>query len=99
MTTETALDEKVKQRIKEPPKYKVVAFNDDYTPMEFVIALMVTIFNKDHPTAIHLTYQIHEQGKSVVGIYSHEVAEQKVSDGIKMARAHGHPLILKSEAE
>jgi ATP-dependent Clp protease adaptor protein ClpS len=99
MTTDTVIEEKTKQTLKEPPKFKVIVFNDDFTPVEFVIALLVHVFNKDQVSATELTLQIHNEGKCIVGIYSHEIAEQKVSDATKMSRAHGHPLVIKSEAE
>jgi len=101
MTTDTIIEEKTntRQRFKEPPKYKVVVFNDNYTPVEFVIAMFVGVFRKDHDSAVGLTLQIHNEGSAIAGIYSHEVAEQKVSDAIKLARDHGHPLMLKAEQE
>ena len=101
MTTDTIIEEKTttRQRLKEPPKYKVVIFNDDYTPIEFVVYMLMSIFKKDQDTANALTMQIHNEGSAVAGIYSHEVAEQKTSDAVKMARINGHPLMLKSELE
>ena len=99
MTTDTILEEKTKQRLKEPPKYKVVIFNDNYTPVEFVIAMLVAIFRKDEREAVDITLKIHHEGSAVGGIYSHEIAEQKVTDAISLARANGHPLQLKSEIE
>lgn len=99
MTTDTILEEKTKQRLKEPPKYKVVVFNDNYTPVEFVIAMLVAVFKKNQDDAIALTLQIHNDGAAVAGVYSHEIAEQKVNDAVNLARANGHPLQLKSELE
>lgn len=96
MTTDTVTDVKIKQVLKEPPKYTVLVYNDDYTPVEFVIALMVTVFNKDHASAVELTLQIHNDGKAIVGTYSHEIAEQKVNEATKMSRSHGHPLVTKA---
>jgi len=99
MTTDTILEEKTKQRLKEPPKYKVVVFNDNYTPVEFVIAMLVAVFRKNQDDAVALTLQIHNDGAAIAGVYSHEIAEQKVNDAINLARANGHPLQLKSELE
>jgi len=100
MTIETPVLEKKKttsKELKEPPKYKVLVLNDDVTPMEFVVAMLVTIFNLAQEHALNLTLEIHNNGSAVAGIYSHEVAEQKVSDAIKMARGNGYPLNVKSE--
>jgi ATP-dependent Clp protease adaptor protein ClpS len=99
MTTDTVIEEKTKQTLKEPPKFKVIIFNDDFTPVEFVIALLVHVFNKDQDTAAQLTLKIHNDGSAVVGVYSHEIAEQKVNDATKMSRSHGHPLVTKLEIE
>ena len=78
-------------------RYNVVIYNDDYTPVEFVIKLLVEVFNKNVNTAKSLTQEIHTQGASVVGTYNAEIAEQKCSEGISIARASGHPLQLKVE--
>jgi len=99
MTTDTILEEKTKQRFKEPSKYKVLVFNDDFTPMDFVIALFMTVFHKTKEQAVALTMAIHKEGSAVAGIYSHEIAEQKVNDSTTLARGHGHPLVLKAQAE
>ena len=102
MTIETPVLEKKQttaRKVKEPKKYKVVVLNDDFTPMEFVVAMFVSIFRKQHNEAIDLTVQIHTDGSAVAGIFPHEIAEQKVADAVGMARANGHPLVLKAEQE
>jgi ATP-dependent Clp protease adaptor protein ClpS len=101
MNTDTTIEEKkvVERSLKEPPRYKVIVLNDNVTPMEFVIAMLIAIFRYDEKTAYNLTMEVHHQGSAVAGVYSHEVAEQKVVDGTNMARANNFPLNLKSEAE
>jgi len=102
MTIETPVLEKKQttlRKVKEPKKYKVVVLNDDFTPMEFVVAMFVSIFRKQHNEAIDLTVQIHTDGSAVAGIFPHEIAEQKVVDAVSMARANGHPLVLRAEQE
>ena len=101
MNTDTTIEEKkiVERSLKEPPRYKVVILNDNVTPMEFVIAMLIAIFRYDEDTAYDLTMEVHNQGSAVAGVYSHEVAEQKVLDGTNMARANNFPLNLKSEVE
>ena len=102
MTTETNIIEKkkIKNSVpKEPSKYKVIVFNDDHTSVEFVIAMLITVFNYSQDNALKLTLEIHNAGSAVVGVYSHEIAEQKVVEASDMARNHGFPLILKAEAE
>jgi len=101
MTTDTIIEEKTvtNKRIKMPKKYKVLVLNDDYTPMEFVVEMFSYVFRKSSHEAVALTMKIHTEGQAVAGIYTHEIAEQKVIEGTEMARAHGHPLILKAEQE
>jgi ATP-dependent Clp protease adaptor protein ClpS len=101
MNTDTTIEEKkvVERSLKEPPRYKVIVLNDNVTPMEFVIAMLIAIFRYDEKTAYDLTMEVHHQGSAVAGVYSHEVAEQKVVDATNMARANNFPLNLKSEAE
>lgn len=83
--------------VKYPARYQVIVHNDDYTPMDFVIRMFVEIFGKDVETAFSLTQKIHNEGGAVAGMYSREVAEQKVSEATRMARASHHPLKLTAE--
>ena len=99
MSTDTVIekDEVTDRELKEPPKYKVLVLNDDVTPMEFVIVMLMKVFKHNEDSAYDLTMHIHNNGSAVAGIYSHEVAEQKAADGINMARANDFPLKLKAE--
>jgi len=102
MTTETDVIEKKKvidAPPKEPSKYKVIVLNDDYTSVEFVIVMLITVFNYSQENALNLTLEIHNSGSAVAGVYSHEIAEQKVIEASSMAKSHGFPLVLKAEAE
>ena len=83
----------------EPGKFKVVLLNDDKTPIEFVIALLIKVFRHSEASAIDVTMQVHNDGAGVAGIYSYEIAEQKSIEGTNLSRQHGYPLILKVEAE
>ena len=101
MTSEVIIDKKSKtsDRIKPPRKYKVIVLNDDTTPMEFVIALLMQVFNHSEPASMEITLKIHNEGSAVVGIYSHEIAEQKSQDSNTLARSNGFPLQTKIEIE
>jgi ATP-dependent Clp protease adaptor protein ClpS len=101
MTIDTIIEKKTttSRKIKEPSKYKVIVCNDDVTPMEFVVAMLVAVFNHEERQAISLTLAIHNKGSAVAGIYSYEIAEQKVIDATNMAKLNGYPLVLKAEAE
>lgn len=103
MTTENVIDivkkKQTTRQPKEPGKFKVVVCNDDVTPVDFVIAMLIKVFRHDEAQAIKLTVQVHEQGKGVAGVYPHEIAEQKAIDATNMARLNNFPLITKIEAE
>lgn len=91
--------EEIDIEILNPGKYKVVIQNDDVTPMEFVIAMLMQVFNHSEERAKNITLQIHNDGAGVAGIFSYEVAEQKGIEGTLLARQHGWPLAIKIEEE
>ena len=91
--------EKVEKDIKEPSKYKVIFMNDNETPMDFVVALLTSVFRHSEKTAQELTMKIHNDGQAVVGIYSFEIAEQKSVEATKLARESGFPLQIALEKE
>ena len=97
MSADIQLDEKIKVEIKEPSTFKVIFLNDDYTPMDFVVSLMVEVFKHSEQTAHAITMQIHEEGSGVVGEYSFEVAEQKALEATQLCKQHGFPLRIKLE--
>lgn len=75
-----------------PPLYNVVLLNDDYTPMDFVIAVLVDIFSFDLMAAEAIMLAIHQEGKGVCGVFSKDVAQTKRQLVEDAARAEGHPL-------
>jgi ATP-dependent Clp protease adaptor protein ClpS len=83
----------------EPSKFKVVFYNDDKTPMELVIAILVKIFRHSEESAVDVTLKVHNDGKAVAGIYHFELAEQKGMEATNVARQNGYPLVIKVEAE
>lgn len=93
------IDEKIKVEIKEPGLYKVIFINDNKTPMEFVVSLLVELFKHSEDTAHALTLKIHEEGSGVVGVYSYEIAEQKSLEATSLCRDNGFPLRIKVEEE
>jgi|TARA_B100000959_G_scaffold281210_1_gene344770 ATP-dependent Clp protease adaptor protein ClpS len=96
---DVAIDEKITQKIDEPTLYKVIFLNDNATPMEFVIDVLVTIFKHSDTTARDITVKIHEEGSAVVGLYTFEIAEQKGVEATNLSRSHGFPLQIKVEKE
>lgn len=101
MTTENVVEKspKVFDKIKLPKKYKVVILNDNFTPFEFVMLILMTIFKHPENIAKDITLKIHNEGSAVVGIYNYEIAEQKVFETTSLARANSFPLESKYEPE
>lgn len=80
-----------------PGKYNVIILNDDYTPMDFVIQILIEIFNKSLDEAQELTLKVHESGKAIAGTYNKELSEQKKSESIQASRENGYPLTVLVE--
>ena len=93
------IDEKIKRIVKEPSQYNVIMFNDDATPMEWVIGVLKEIFKHSDADAESLTMKIHIEGSAVAGTYKYEIAEQKSVEAVNASRNHGFPLALKVEEE
>jgi ATP-dependent Clp protease adaptor protein ClpS len=81
-----------KQKVKPPPLYKVMLLNDDYTPMDFVVVVLQTVFAMSREKATQVMLQVHREGMGVCGTYTREVAAAKVEQVINIARKHQHPL-------
>lgn len=86
-------------RAKRPPLYRVLLHNDDFTPMDFVVMILETFFNKDHQTAKEIMMNVHTKGIGVCGTYPFEIAETKVAAVVECAREHEHPLQCTMEKE
>ena len=86
-----------KPDLKEPPMYQVVLLNDDFTPMEFVVYILQSIFGYDHERSSQIMWAVHTKGKGVGGIFPKEIAEMKSHEINEMAKAHEHPLISEIE--
>jgi len=91
----TNIQSKTRVEIKYPDRYKIIILNDDYTPFEFVISLLVEVFNKKGEEAKAIAQEVHDLGQGVVGYYNAEVAEQKSSEATLLSRTAGHPLVSK----
>lgn len=91
--------ERTREKEARPPRFKVVLYNDDYTPMQFVVNLLETVFRKSPVESNALMLQIHRGGSGVAGVFTHEVAETKVSQVHKQAEERGYPLRAGVEPE
>lgn len=87
---------KPKEALK-PPMHCVVMFNDDFTPMDFVVDVITRVFRKDLQSATKIMLEIHHLGEAVCGFYPKDIAETKAAEVIKIARQHGYPLLCEAQ--
>jgi ATP-dependent Clp protease adaptor protein ClpS len=88
----TAVATRVRPKTKRPDLYRVLLLNDDYTPMEFVVHVLMRFFQKDQDTATRIMLHVHNHGVGECGVFTYEVAETKVTQVMEFARKHSHPL-------
>jgi len=90
--------EETELNIKEPSMYKVLIINDDFTPMDFVIDVLVRFFRMDEERATQVMLHVHTRGKGLCGIFTHEIAETKMFAVNKYAKENEHPLLCVMES-
>jgi len=98
-TPQTGITTKTKPATQKPSMYKVLLLNDDYTPMEFVIQILESFFNKSRSEATRIMLHVHKKGVGLCGVYTFEVAETKVMQVMNAARQAQHPLQCTMEKE
>ncbi|GAA0685547.1 ATP-dependent Clp protease adapter ClpS [Marinobacterium maritimum] len=86
-----------KPQLKRPPMYRVVLMNDDYTPMDFVVEVLMIFFGMDQEKATQVMLAVHTQGKGVCGVFTRDVAETKAAQVNQYARENKHPLLCEVE--
>ncbi len=87
------------QEVKEPPRYRVLLHNDDYTTQDFVVAILHHVFNKSLPEATDIMLKVHNSGIGQCGVYTREIAEAKVARVRQAAKDAGFPLLCTMEKE
>ncbi len=95
--TSELLIRKAKPVSEEPSMYQVVMHNDDFTPMEFVVAVLEKYFSMDRVSATRVMHEVHTKGKAVCGTFSKDIAETKADLVMDYARMHEHPLLCSAE--
>ncbi len=88
-----------KPALKKPAMYKVIMLNDDYTPMDFVVELLLRFFQHDEESATRIMMRIHQGGSGICGLYPRDIAESKVMQVEAHCRKHGHPLCCSIEKD
>ena len=97
--TDIATDKRTRsrQRVQEPPLYRVLLHNDDYTTMEFVVEILMVVFKRSMEDATRIMLNVHRNGIGVCGTYPYEIAETKVEIVETLARAGDFPLKCSME--
>lgn len=90
--------EESQEQLKEPSMYKVLIINDDFTPMDFVIDVLVRFFRMGEEQATQVMLHVHTRGKGLCGIFTHEIAETKMLQVNQYAKDNSHPLLCVIEA-
>ena len=96
---QSQIKERQRTNLKEPQRYKVIIYNDDFTTMEFVVLVLTQVFFKSEEDANALMLKVHHSDKAVVGIYTYDIAISKARKATAMAREQGYPLRLTVEPE
>ena len=96
---QSSVRERQRTDLREPRRYKVIIHNDDFTTMDFVVMVLMTVFHKNQAEAEQLMQQVHHSDQAVVGIYSYDVAQSKIQRATMMAREKGFPLRLTCQPE
>jgi ATP-dependent Clp protease adaptor protein ClpS len=99
MATDIEFDLKEETKIAYPKKYKVFLLNDDYTSMDFVVDILISIFHKNYEEAEKIMLDIHKKERGLCGVYTYEIAETKVMQVLKRAKESGFPLKAVMEEE
>ncbi|MDR2211948.1 MAG: ATP-dependent Clp protease adapter ClpS [Spirochaetaceae bacterium] len=88
----TKLLDKKKHKLKEPEEYRVILLNDNFTPMEFVVEVVMIVFHKKREDATKIMLDVHQKGKGTVGVYPYDIAQTKANHVHFLARQNSFPL-------
>ena len=88
-----------REEIVEPPMFKVLLHNDNYTTMEFVVEILILVFRRSPEDAVEIMLNVHHKGVGICGVYTYEISETKVNEVHALAKQHGFPLKCTMEKE
>ena len=97
--TDSAVIVRSREDIAEPPMYKVLLHNDNFTPMDFVVSILQNVFQKDPDTAQRIMLDVHHKGVGCCGVYPYEIAETKVAIVNQQAKQQNYPLKCSMETD
>ncbi len=89
--------EEAAPKLKRPSLYRVILINDDYTPMEFVVEVLQSVFGMERTKATRIMLEVHTKGKGICGVFTYEIAETKVAQVMSIAQQQQHPLMCTME--
>ena len=96
---EAAVATRNRQEVRRPRLFRVLMHNDDYTTMEFVVVVLMTVFHHSEPSAVSVMMRVHQKGVGLAGVYPYEVAEARLQKVTRLAREHEFPLRCSMEPE
>jgi len=99
MATKIEYESQEETSLQYPKKYKVYLLNDDYTSMDFVVDILISIFHKSYEEAEAIMLEVHKHERGLCGVYTHEIAETKVMQVSRKAKDAGFPLKATMEEE
>ena len=99
MAAKENVKEQTRSKIKIPRQYQVLIYNDDFTPMDFVVDVLMQIFDKDAQTATMLMLSVHEGSSAVAGVYPRDIAYTKAAEAVQWARQEGYPLKVEAVSQ
>lgn len=91
-----SVKEQTRSRIRVPRQYEVLIYNDDFTPMDFVVEVLMQIFDKDESTAVALMMSVHKGSCAVAGVYPKDLAQTRAAEAVQWAREEGYPLKVEA---
>lgn len=96
MAVNERIQEQTGSRVKVPRQYQVLIYNDDFTPMDFVVDVLMQIFDKEEKEAVDLMLCVHKGSYAVAGVYPRDLAQTKAAQAVRWARREGHPLKVEA---
>ncbi len=96
MEAKESVREQTREQVRLPRQYQVLIYNDDFTPMDFVVEILEQIFDKEEEEAVALMLSIHKGSYAVAGVYPRDIARTKASEAVQWAREEGYPLKVEA---